>query len=484
MADIIVKRVDSVNVVIKCDSSIRYELNDFFSFRPPGYQFHPRYKCKVWDGYVRIYRLMSSTLYTGLLPYLLKFAAERDYSVEVDPALQELDSFTPQYIEELAKKTPFEPRDYQVDAAVHALKNRRALLLSPTASGKSFIIYLMMLHHLKQGNPCLVIVPTIGLVGQMANDFVEYGCDPKLIHTIQGGSSKNVETPIVISTWHSITKLPKAWFNQFDVIFGDEAHLFQAKSLTTIMEKSDEVDYRYGLTGTLGSDSKCHKLVLEGLFGSVYQVEKTINLINDGTLAKLKVRPVRLIYPESERKETKGLKYPQEREWIFKHPRRNKFIKKLVSQFKDENTLILFDLVEKHGMIMEPILRELESKGFKVHFLHGGNDVESRQAVRRICESSVNNIILASSGIFSTGVNIKRLHRLIMAAGNTSRVTILQSIGRLLRKGGGADDVVCYDIGDDLNIGSWRNYTFKHFKSRTEVYMSEHFDVEQFNVEI
>ena len=45
-----------------------------------------------------------------------------------------------------ALKIPnIEVRDYQKEAFVHAVKKNRCLLLSPTASGKSLIIYLIII---------------------------------------------------------------------------------------------------------------------------------------------------------------------------------------------------------------------------------------------------------------------------------------------------------------------------------------------------
>ena len=127
----------------------------------------------------------------------------------------------------------------------------------------------------------LIVVPTTSLVEQMASDFIEYNGGQELdIHKIRGGIDKNIEADITISTWQSIYKLRKDWFAKFGVVIGDEAHLFKAKSVSSVLEKMPECQYRYGFTGTLDG-TQTHRLVLEGLFGSVFEVTKTKDLIDD-----------------------------------------------------------------------------------------------------------------------------------------------------------------------------------------------------------
>ena len=158
------------------------------------------------------------------------------------------------------------------------------MLLSPTASGKSLIIYLLVRWF---SSKTLIIVPTTSLVAQLQKDFKDYGYDSnKYVHEIMAGREKTTDVPIIISTWQSIYKMPKKWFDQFDVVIGYEAHLFKAKSLTSILTKLEDCKYRFGLTGTLDG-SQTHRLVLEGLFGAVKQVTTTKELMDKSNLANL-----------------------------------------------------------------------------------------------------------------------------------------------------------------------------------------------------
>jgi superfamily II DNA or RNA helicase len=326
----------------------------------------------------------------------------------------------------------------------------------------------------------LIVVPTTSLVDQMASDFVEYNNgNPLDIHKIRGGIDKNIDASIVISTWQSIYKLGKDWFEKFDVVIGDEAHLFKAKSLVSVLEKMPECKYRYGFTGTLDG-SHTHKLVLEGIFGSVYEVTRSKKLIADGTLAEFGITAIVLQYPDEIRKLNKGKTYQEEIDWIVTNESRNKYIKNLAHSLQG-NTLILFQFVEKHGKILHPMLAK---EGKTVHFIHGSVSADEREAVRHVAETNDNNIILASYGTFSTGVNIKRLDNIIFASPSKSKIRNLQSIGRVLRKSSSGNKATLYDIVDDLQWKANKNFAVKHFMERVAIYNDEGFEFKIYNVNI
>lgn len=480
---------------VVCDSGIKQELSEFFAFRPEGYQFSPKYKARVWDGTIRLFQPMKPVLYVGLYPHLKKFCEDRDYILESPREIGEEEYIEDGYVEELAERISckFKPRDYQIEYIENALRNRRSLSLSPTSSGKSLIIYLLQQHYYDAlGLRTLIIVPTISLVHQMAGDFADYGCKDE-IYTIQGGVDKNTKAPIVISTWQSLVKQSKDWFQQFGVVMGDEAHTFQAKSLTTIMHKLNKCEFRHGFTGTLkSSESKTHRLVLEGCFGEVKRIVSTKKLMDEGTVADFEVKAIVLNHSNEQKAAFKKAmstvkesvrRWPAEREFIVNHEKRNNFIKNLLWSLKDQNNLVLFDLVEKHGKILEPMLRK---EGRELHFIYGATKGDERERIRHLVENDPvkQHDILASYGVFSTGVNIKRLDNVIFASSGKSEIKVLQSIGRSLRKAEDSRKAVLYDIADDLSVGSYENYTLKHFKSRIEIYSSEEFPFKIYNIDI
>jgi superfamily II DNA or RNA helicase len=492
MSKLVISRIDDVYIKVHCDPDVAYELSEYFTFNVPGARFHPKVKNKMWDGKIRLYNVMTKRVYAGLRLYVEMFARSRDYTVEYSDPNEFCDTeFSRIEAQEFAtkriKKTDIEYRDYQLDTFAHAVRSKRALFLSPTASGKSLMIFLtsMYLHkpNLK-GKQILIVVPTTSLVHQMATDFGDYiQADPNLFcHRILSGADKNTAKPIVISTWQSIYKLPKSWFNDFHVIIGDEAHLFKAKSLTDIMSKLTDCPYRFGFTGTLDG-TETHKLVLEGLFGPVKKVTTTAELINNNTLSKFKIKAIVLNYSQDSRKAHCKDKYADEIDYITNNAVRTKFINNLAMSLKG-NSLILFRN-KAHGRAIYNMLQDkMKENGRELYYVDGDVDGEIREDIRKEVENIQDGIIVASLGTFSTGINIKNLHNVIFASPSKSRVKVLQSIGRGLRKLSTKNLFTLYDIADDMSWKSEKNHTILHFVERVKMYNEEKFDYKIFNVEL
>ncbi len=485
MFDLKLHKKNEAYIQFECDRNIAQELSDYFTFFVPGYQFTPAYKSRVWDGKIRLADLRTFTIYHGLVPYIEQFCKEREYTIEVDSAINTTENFSINEAEELIStlNLPHEVRDYQLKSFVHAVRNKRMLLLSPTASGKSLIIYLIVRYlqecDYKRG---LLIVPTTSLVEQMYTDFKDYGYDSeKYCHRQYAGKDKHTNMFLTITTWQSIYKNDKEYFEQFDFVLGDEAHQFKAKSLTTILSGCTNAKYRIGTTGTLDG-TQTHKLVLEGLFGPVYRSTSTAELIEQGHLADFKIKCLVLKYPEALCKEARNWDYNQEMEFIVRHQARNNFIKNLTMSLEG-NTLVLFQFVEKHGKDLYALIKE-HAKKRHVFFVFGGTDTEIRESVRSITEKEKDAIIVASYGTFSTGVNIRNLHNVIFASPSKSRIRNLQSIGRGLRKGDNKEAATLFDIADDFRTGKFANYTLKHFIERVKIYDEEKFEYKFYNIEL
>lgn len=484
MTDVVIERVNEVYVRIHADPGIKMELSEYFEFEVPNARFIPAVKAGYWDGKIRLLNYMTGLIYSGLLGYIKKYCETHDYTLTVDADLLPSETYNDDAGYELANEfnAPFEPYYYQNKAVAHGIHNNRCLFLSPTASGKSFTIYLLARYHVQSAaRRILIVVPTISLVSQLSTDFIEYNNNvPMDIHKITSGVDKNVEADYTITTWQSIQKLPASWFEKFDVIFGDEAHNFKAKSLTKILENTPNIKYRYGLTGSL-DDSQTHRLVLEGLFGPVMSVTDTKTLMDEGIVSKLKIKAMVLQYDDASRKSVHKLSYPDEIEWIISHHKRNKFISKLADAIEG-NTLILYQFVERHGDVLVEMLREITDKN--IHYVHGGVSAAAREEIRAICEKTSNNIILASYGTFSTGINIKRLDNIITASPSKSKIRNLQSIGRVLRIYDDVSTATLYDIVDDLQWKKRANFATRHFMERVKTYNEQQFDMKIYNIPI
>jgi len=469
---ITVEYLDDVNIKILCDAGLAQEISDYFTFFVPGYKFMPAFKNKCWDGRIRLFNPFTGLLYAGLLPKLAKFCAERDYMLVIPQEYRDTKFSIEDAVDFVKKLNPtLTPHDHQMDAFVKAVQKRRTLLLSPTASGKSFIIYLLIRYF---NVPTLVVVPTTSLVNQMFGDFEEYGYDSeKYVHRIYSGHDKNTDKPVVVTTWQSVYQLPKHWFDRYKLVIGDEAHGFKAKSLTTLMTKMTNCPYRIGLTGTLDG-TETNRLVLEGLFGTVHKVITTKELMDKGVIAQLKIECIVLQYPDAIRKFATQDKsqYDVELDYIVRNEARNKFIRNLVMSLKG-NSLILFQFVEKHGEVLRDLIAASTTR--PVHFVSGSVDTDIREQIRKILETQNDAIAICSSGTFSTGVNIKNLHNVIFSSPSKSQIKVLQSIGRGLRKSDTKSEMTLYDIADDLSWKSKQNHTLRHFVERVKIYNDQHF---------
>lgn len=490
MSKVTIHKKNEVHLLVDAEPNVLLEMSDFFTFMVPGAQFTPMYRAKMWDGKIRLLNVMTRELYLGLAEYVKIFCEKNDYTF-VNNLKEDVEDISPLegFLTELnfhSKGKKINIRDYQIDGVVRALKNKKTLLLSPTASGKSLMIYSLVRWHQKQNRKQLIIVPTTSLVEQMYGDFADYASEDtwkvsENCTRIYSGKEKVNDVPVIISTWQSIYKLPKKYFEEFDVIYGDEAHLFKSKSLTSIMTKCVNANFKVGTTGTLDG-SKTHKLVLEGLFGPAYKVTSTRQLMDENQLANLKITCLQLDYADEEKQLCKKFSYQEEIDWLVTHPKRNNFIKNLAIDQKG-NTLLLFQYVEKHGKILYDLIRKQEPDR-KVFFVHGGVGAEEREQVRYITEKENSAIIVASYGTFSTGINIRNLHNIIFASPSKSRIRNLQSIGRGLRLGENKTKCKLFDIGDNLSWKNHKNYTLKHLIERVKIYNEEGFDYKLITVNI
>ena len=480
----IISKKNDVYVKVDTEPNIARELVDFFTFEVPGARFMPTYKSRVWDGKIRLYNQMSGEIYFGLVPYVEEFAKRNDISIEYGEGVKDegehRDAVLGGFVRRVSPKSKgksLQIRDYQMAAFVHAVRNNRSLSLSPTASGKSLIIYLLSRWY--ESNRVLILVPTTSLVEQMYSDFLDYGYLEAKMQKIYQGHSREITKEVTISTWQSLYKMPRKYFEQFGCIIGDEVHLFKAKSLTNIMNKMHQTQYRHGFTGTLDG-MQTHQLVLEGLFGSVNRVTSTKELMDKNTLAKLNIKCIVLQYPDADKKFMKDQNYQDEVDLLVRDERRNKFIVDLTTHLKG-NTLVLFQFVEKHGAVLYDMMKDLDRKVF---YVWGGTDTQTRENIREITEKEKNAIIVASYGTFSTGINIRNLHNVVFSSPSKSRIRVLQSIGRGLRQGTDKSTATLYDIADDLTWKTKQNFTLRHFMERINIYNEEEFDYEIKNLPI
>jgi len=482
-----ISKKNEVYLVLKnLEPSTKQELTEFFTFEVPGAKFMPTFRNRIWDGKIRLFSPATGEIYVGLLEYIKSFCQRNEIDYILEEGVEDERNVVRQvvrgFIKSLKPKSQgksLNVRDYQIDAVYHAIARNRALLVSPTASGKSLIIYSLVRYYHMMGLKTLILVPTTSLVEQMYSDFEDYGWSSgTYCQKVYQGHSSRVEKDVVISTWQSIYKLPKKYFEQFGCVIGDEAHMFKAKSLTGIMTKLHQCRYRFGLTGTLDG-TQTHQLVLEGLFGPVEKVTTTKKLIDNKSLADLKIKCIILKHENIRERMT----YAEELQFLGEHERRNQFLAGLLMHLPG-NTLCLYQLVEKHGKPLHEAVLKAQDEGYfddkmrKIFFIYGKTSTTEREDIRSIVEGEKNSITIASYGTFSTGINIRNIHNIVLASPSKSRIRVLQSIGRGLRQGENKDSVLIFDIADDLTFRNQGNFTLNHFQERINIYNAEQFNYE------
>lgn len=478
------------------DRSAIMELADELTFEVPNARFHPKVKAGFWDGKIRLINSLTGEVYTGLNRNIRDICREREIDLQVDPFFNSVPFSVEEALEFInTLNLPHIPYDYQVKCLVDIVRDHRGLFVSPTSSGKTLITYLICRYfNLKT----LIIVPTTNLLTQLVNDFAEFGYTEN-VHQVFQGTEKDTDDKVTVAIWNSIYKLPRKYFDQYDIVIGDEAHLFDAKSLKTLMEKTENAEIKVGLTGSL-KGAKTHELVLTGLFGVKRETTTTADLIDRGIVSDIRVKVLMFSYPQTvidylkrrfpvgditqadgSKKKMNGMEYKDEVDFILAYPHRNKFIKNLILSLEG-NTVVLYHRVKDHGDVLRQMVEE--TKKIKVFNIQGNVSKDEREIVRKAIEQINHSVTFASSKTFATGTSINNIQTVILVQPLASRVNNLQSIGRGLRKDGKTNLVTLYDLADEIPIyrKPRQNFLLKHALSRLKLYAEQKFKFKVYNI--
>lgn len=481
-------------------------MRDHFSFFADGYRFHPAFKAKAWDGKIRMLQ-ENGRIHLGLWHEVVMFCQRHNHPFKIDPQIQKFNlpaEKLQRFVDALDPRDEGDqipPYEYQFAGIHRALEWQRALLLSPTSSGKSLIQYVLiqMYRKLLNDEKMLMVVPTVALVSQMADDFANYASHIEFepydhVHQISSGVDKNTNKQIIIGTYQSLAKYEADYFNQFKVLMVDEVHTATAKSIIYIVENCINAFWRVGLTGTF-DECKTNLMTLKGLFGPVYEVITLKELMEFNRVAQLDVEVMVLEHLEkdrkflrsAERKRKDGKKgkrkanYAEEIEFLVEHKGRNDYIINLAIK-QEGNTVVMINKIE-HGEYLYKRMKE-EYPDRDIYLYTGATKASERVAIRDIMEQKENAIIIGSLGVLSTGISIKRLHNMVFAHPSKSRVKVLQSVGRLLRKSKHGNHVRMLDLVDDFTIGAYENYTYGHGQKRLEFYTQQQFNFKIVNIKM
>lgn len=474
---IIIHYKNATDCRLICNHGIVQELADEFQFYATNYKHTPLFKAGRWDGKIRFVR-MDGTFPVGILKKVVQYLVAHGYTnlkLEGFPeGLRTPIDYSIDHIE-----LPFEPHDFQLAALTTFCKSKRVNFISPTASGKSLIMYLLSrcaIEHI--GDKILIIVPNISLATQLKADYASYseedeGFDvEELVHVIADGTEKRNDKSITISTWQSLQHIKDpSFFSGFDVVGIDEVHGAKGKAITAIVGQCVNAHHRFGLTGTIEKKDQADVMTIEANIGQFIRLTDTETLMERGIVAQMHINCIKINHKVMGAKPSK---YTDEINYIIKNDSRNEFIVKLADKTKG-NTLVLFNTIE-HGEHLLELLKTRTDK--EVLYVSGKIKGVERERIRKYAEANNNLILVCSYGTYSTGVNIKNLHNVIFAHPTKSLYRVLQSIGRGLRLHDDKEKLRLFDISDDLRKNPPKgaeNHTLRHFMRRLEIYASESF---------
>lgn len=494
-------------------------LDGSYAIHPPNFQYDPRFKNRKftrYDGKVHLFKKEIGLLPLGLINEAVELLNINSFNVKISNSISLSfnndrydESSIDRFIEEFSNKK-FKPYYYQIDALKSAIKNKRVLFESPTGSGKSLIIYLIVRYlmwlHKNEDFKFLIMVPSITLVGQIFRDFkVDYGwnnLDNKvgLYHSDGLPSEYLKETltkQIMISTYQSVKEIQNKnpeFTSNFNFVLLDEAHKAkkESKVIVGLLNSCKNAEYRFGLTGTVPKNSLFEK-TLEGCFGKKQILVETKTLQDEGILSKCKVVKVEIPYTKESIQfiKTTKIKYNEEVELLRLNKSKLYSLTKLIRTDRiktNQNTLVLCSNIENGEL--DDIVNHLKKyhTEFEVEVIHGGISAVERSRIINSIGDREGVIIVATYATMSTGVNIKKLHNCVLASSLKAFETIIQTVGRILRIHNSKELAILYDLVDDIKVkmrtgNMWRSYLNTHWKEREAYYIEKGFPIEYFRLE-
>lgn len=495
MIDVNIVKENNSYVKVECNEEINHEINNLFSAFAPNYRFNPRYKHHLWDGKTRFYSPITGLLPIGFLTNLVKWCKTKNYTYK----LSDLDDFVdneidPEEIRAFINSkllNGYTIREYQLNAAYNGLNKKRGIILSCTGSGKSLMIYTIFRYLLekKHKKHMLLIVPNKLLVKQMYQDFHDYGWTDieKYAEMLYGEVKPTYKLPILISTWQSLQNKDKEFFDNYQAVIVDETQGAKANVLSKLIKYCYNAEYKLGTTGTLPTELS-EQMGINAVIGDVIFELKSKELIDEGVLTKMAIGAIYLKYPENYIKENKDRTYQEEVKMVEEYPTRNKALNYVIDHSKKTDNVLVLVNHKNHLKDVTKYLTE-QYPDRKVSVIHGDIKLTEREEIRTGLEDEDGTLLVATYATMSTGVNIPKLHSIMLYANSKSRIKVLQSIGRGLRKHKTKNKVIIYDIIDDLSYKTRtgktkKNYCMLHFDERLSFYNEQQFPVVSINIPI
>jgi len=459
-------------------AQIETSINDLELIRTQFSIANPAYGRGNKFAPARLYAITPSGKYDlGLTDNIIAFLESNQILYSIDDTLNNKINlgFSDPTIKEYSS---LEYRDHQFKSIKSALIKGRGVIVIPTAGGKTLImssvIESMRLNLKDPDALALVIVPSLQLVTQTAQDFQDYGM-PKVTKW-SGNNTPDVDaTTIVAGTQILLSdKTDLSVLNNVKILLVDETHgLRRGNEINKIFNLID-TDYKFGFTGTM-PPSPIDQWNIIGKLGPIVYEEKTKSLKQKNYISNFRIVVLDIKHqniPNFFRNTTKPAEaYNNEIDYLMNNQRRNEIIAKLANRLTN-NTIIMVDRID-HGINIERALKETCQDSRPIYFIRGSTEIEERENIRKLMEERNDIIAVAVSKIFSTGINIPNLHNIIFASAGKAKIKIMQSIGRALRKHPTKTIATIFDIADNTK------YSKTHLKERIKLYETENYNYEK-----
>lgn len=489
------------------------QMNICFTRKIQNWYFHPLVKKKLWDGTIKfIDRYMRIPV--GLWVELKNKCKDFDIPLEFEDEDKMTDSSIDRDEYEkwvwdffrddkvYGKGGSKEIRDYQIEATYNILRAKRSCNEIATSAGKTLMIYLVMSYLLSHNisKRCIIVVPSTSLIMQTMEDFEDYNSGDKIpdfvVQGIHGGTSKlKTNAQVVIGTFQSLTKLPQEWYEDVDVVCVDEAHYTNCKSVKDVITKCCNLEYAFGLSGTMKKDEKsADHYTLQSYLGPFINDISASFLIKNDYATKVFIKVVKLNYLDDDireklcnliknKQDIEGSKLLAiERKLVNENPTRFNFICDFIAK-TTKNSLVLFsDIKGGYGRKIYDWLGNNTNKN--VYYVDGATSTEQRDDYFNAMRNNDNCVLVASFGTLSTGVSINQIYNIFFVESYKSDKIIRQSIGRGMRKQEGKDRVTIIDFVDDFSFKNNKNYLLKHGEERMKTYEEQHFPYKVWEVNL
>jgi superfamily II DNA or RNA helicase len=500
-------------IVDECTQLEMEQIESTFTKKVENY-FIIKKKVPHWDGEVRFIDRYNR-IPRGLWGELQNFGKKYHFPIFIEGSEHLTDqNFKGDHFDEWAESffqypEVLYPRYYQIEGAKRVLKFRLCTEEISTSGGKTLIAYSIFRYLLDKGKikKMLYVVPNVDLIGQTEEKFYEYeekcGYKPNWrSQCVFSGASKDKDVfyNIVFGTYQSLTKRSVEYFKDFDAVCIDETHHAKNDSIKNVLSKCYNATYKFGLTGTLPPEGSFSSFTIQAYLGPKVYVIHSADLIDEKNATPVNVIQIEMDYLTDEKKkdlyllrdvkadEKDGAKLLNlEKDLARSNRKRLLYICEMIAK-TNKNSLVLFaDIKHEYGRKIYDWLRANTEKN--VFYIDGGTKIVNRDFYKEKMETEKDVILVASTGVFSEGIDVPNIHNLFIVESHRSEIIIRQILGRGMRLKDGKDQVVVIDFSDNYtwkgsNKFQQKNYLIRHANERERIYKEKKFPYKKFRVKL